>query len=54
MDKHYGTGLTNDILWYDKPAGLYTEGLPPCYAACKYNPNFPTAYRPDLFLQTER
>ena len=25
---HYGTGLTNDILWYDKPAGLYTEGLP--------------------------
>ena len=23
---HYGTGLTNDILWYDKPAGLYTEG----------------------------
>ena len=24
----YGTGPTNDILWYDKPAGLYTEGLP--------------------------
>lgn len=30
------------------------EGPQPCYAAYKYNPNFPTAYRPDLFLQTER
>jgi len=30
------------------------EGPQPCYAAYKYNPNFPTAYRPELFLQTER
>ncbi|MEI6562955.1 MAG: glycosyl hydrolase 115 family protein [bacterium] len=30
------------------------EGPQPCYAAYKYNPNFPTAYRSDLFLQTER
>jgi len=30
------------------------EGPQPCYAAYKYNPNFPTAYRADLFLQTER
>jgi alpha-L-fucosidase 2 len=25
---HYGTELTNDILWYDKPAAMYTDGLP--------------------------
>jgi hypothetical protein len=30
------------------------EGPQPCYASYKYNPNFHTAYRPDLFLQTER
>jgi hypothetical protein len=30
------------------------EGPQPCYAAYKYNPNFKTAYRPDVFLQTER
>jgi hypothetical protein len=30
------------------------EGPQPCYAAYKYNPNFETAYRPDLFLQPER
>jgi hypothetical protein len=30
------------------------EGPQPCYAAYKYSPNFPTAYRPDLHLRTER
>lgn len=30
------------------------EGPQPCYAAYKYNPNFKTAYRPDLHLQPEK
>ncbi|MBM4143199.1 MAG: hypothetical protein FJ225_06370 [Lentisphaerae bacterium] len=44
--------MLNDRRWLnlDGPA----EGPQPCYAAYKYNPNFPTAYRPDLFLQPER
>jgi len=30
------------------------EGPQPCYASYHYNAHFHTAYRPDLFLQTER
>ena len=30
------------------------EGPQPCYASYHYRSDFPTAYRPDLFLQTER
>jgi len=44
--------LLNDQRWMNLD-GL-AEGPQPCYAAYKYNPDFPTAYRPDLFLQTER
>ncbi len=44
--------MLNDLRWMNLD-GL-AEGPQPCYAAYKYNPNFPTAYRPDLFLQPER
>jgi hypothetical protein len=53
--KHFLTtwhAVLDDRRWLNLD-GL-AEGPQPCYAAYKYNPNFPTAYRPDLFLQPER
>jgi hypothetical protein len=44
--------MLNDQRWMNLEG--MAEGPQPCYAAYKYNPNFPTAYRPDLFLQPER
>lgn len=44
--------MLNDQRWFNLDG--MAEGPQPCYAAYKYNPNFKTAYRPDLFLQTER
>jgi hypothetical protein len=44
--------VLNDQRWLNLE-GL-AEGPQPCYAAYKHNPNFLTAYRPDVFLQTER
>ena len=44
--------MLNDARWMNLEG--MAEGPQPCYAAYKYNPNFPTAYRTELFLQPER
>lgn len=44
--------LLNDLRWMNLEG--MAEGPQPCYAAYKYNPNFPTAYRREIFLQPER
>jgi len=44
--------MLDDLRWLNLEG--MAEGPQPCYAAYKYNPNFPTAYRPDVFLQPER
>ncbi len=44
--------MLDDLRWLNLEG--MAEGPQPCYAAYKYNPNFKTAYRPDLFLQPER
>ena len=44
--------MLNDLRWLNLDGMV--EGPQPCYAAYKYNPNFPTAYRADLFTEPER
>jgi hypothetical protein len=44
--------MLNDQRWLNLDG--MAEGPQPCYAAYKYNADFKTAYRPDLFLQPER
>jgi len=44
--------MLNDLRWLNLDG--MAEGPQPCYAAYKYNPNFTTAYRPDVFTQPER
>jgi len=44
--------MLNDLRWMN--LGGLAEGPQCVYAAYKYQPDFPTAYRPDLYLQTER
>jgi hypothetical protein len=51
--KHQSKNIFGGEIQYFRLEGM-AEGPQPCYASYKYNPNFPTAYRPDFFLQTER
>ncbi|MBM4148615.1 MAG: hypothetical protein FJ224_06190 [Lentisphaerae bacterium] len=44
--------MLDDLRWLNLDG--MAEGPQPCYAAYKYNPNYATAYRPDLFLKPER
>jgi len=44
--------MLNDLRWLNLDG--MAEGPQPCYASYKYNPNFRTAYRADLFAEPER
>ncbi|MDP6631500.1 MAG: glycosyl hydrolase 115 family protein [Kiritimatiellia bacterium] len=44
--------MLNDLRWLNLDG--MAEGPQPCYASYKYNPNFPTTYRTDLFTEPER